>query len=48
MIGWEAFIVLYDVRGLTTGQARVVIADTALAVIDAAVKDAVPEQPDSP
>jgi hypothetical protein len=35
--------VLYDVRGLTTGQARVVITDTALALIDAAINDAVPE-----
>jgi hypothetical protein len=43
MIGWEAFVVLYDVRGLTTDQARVVVTDTALAVIDAAIEDAVPE-----
>jgi hypothetical protein len=32
-----------DVRGLTTGQARVVVTDTALAVIDAAIEDAIPE-----
>jgi AcrR family transcriptional regulator len=43
LIGWEAFIVLYDVRGLTTDQACVVVTDTALAVIDAAIEDAVPE-----
>ena len=43
LIGWEAFIVLYDVRGLTTGQARMVITDTALALIDAAIEDADPE-----
>lgn len=43
MIGWEAFIVLYDVRGLTTDQACAVVTDTALAVLDAAIEDAVPE-----
>jgi AcrR family transcriptional regulator len=43
LIGWEAFIVLYDVRGLTTGQACAVVTDTALALIDAAIEDAVPE-----
>jgi AcrR family transcriptional regulator len=37
MIGWEAFIVLYDVRGLTPGQARAVITNAALALIDAAL-----------
>jgi AcrR family transcriptional regulator len=42
LIGWEAFIVLYDVRGLTTGQARAVIADSALALIDAATADNAP------
>jgi AcrR family transcriptional regulator len=43
LIGWEAFIVLYDVRGLTTDQACAVVTDTALAVLDAAIEDAVPE-----
>ncbi|HEY2267920.1 MAG TPA: hypothetical protein VGI96_35245 [Streptosporangiaceae bacterium] len=42
LIGWEAFIVLYDVRGLTTDQARAVITDTTLALLDAAIEDAVP------
>jgi AcrR family transcriptional regulator len=37
IIGWEAFIVLSDIRGLDTAQARQIITDTALAVIDAAL-----------
>jgi hypothetical protein len=37
MIGWEAFIVLYDVRGLTHDQARAVITNAALALINAAL-----------
>ena len=40
LIGWEAFIVLYDVRGLTTEQARAVITDTSLALVDAALAQA--------
>ena len=43
LIGWEAFIVLYDVRGLTAAQARVVITDTALALVDAATAAATPQ-----
>jgi AcrR family transcriptional regulator len=42
LIGWEAFIVLYDVRGLAADQARMVVTDTALALIDAALTDAAP------
>ena len=42
MIGWEAFIVLYDVRGLSADQAREVVTDTALALVDAALADATP------
>ena len=37
VIGWEAFIVLFDVRGMDAAQARDVITDTALTLIDAAV-----------
>lgn len=37
MIGWEAFIVLFDVRGLDAGQARAVITAAALTLIDAAL-----------
>lgn len=37
MIGWEAFIVLFDVRGLDAAQARAVIMDASLALIDAAL-----------
>jgi AcrR family transcriptional regulator len=40
LIGWEAFIVLYDVRGLAADQARMIVTDTALALIDAAMTDA--------
>jgi AcrR family transcriptional regulator len=44
LIGWEAFIVLTDVRGLTPGQARTIITDSALALIDAALaSSAAPE-----
>jgi AcrR family transcriptional regulator len=38
MIGWEAFIVLLDIRGLTADQARVIISDAAVALIDAALQ----------
>jgi AcrR family transcriptional regulator len=37
IIGWEAFIVLFDVRGLTTGQAREVTTGAALTLVDAAL-----------
>ena len=36
VIGWEAFIVLLDVRGLTAAAARRVTLATALALVDAA------------
>jgi len=38
MIGWEAFIVLLDIRGLTADQARLIITDAATALIDAALQ----------
>ena len=37
VIGWEAFIVLLDVRGLTPARARAVTLRTAEAILDAAV-----------
>jgi len=37
VIGWEAFIVLSDVRGMDADQAREVITGTALTLIDAAL-----------
>jgi AcrR family transcriptional regulator len=37
VIGWEAFIVLYDVRGLDSAAAREVITDAALTLVDAAL-----------
>ena len=37
VIGWEAFIVLFDVRGMDVDQAREVITGTALTLIDAAL-----------
>lgn len=40
LIGWEAFIVLYDVRGLTADQARETITGAALTLVDAAITDA--------
>jgi AcrR family transcriptional regulator len=36
VLGWEAFVVLYDVRGLDDAQARRVMMSAALAMIDAA------------
>lgn len=36
VLGWEAFVVLYDVRGLDDAQARQVLLASALALIDAA------------
>jgi len=41
LIGWEAFIVLYDVRGLSD-QARELITAAALSLVDAALADATP------
>jgi AcrR family transcriptional regulator len=37
LIGWEAFIVLTDVRGLQPDQARAIITSSALALIDSAL-----------
>jgi AcrR family transcriptional regulator len=37
VVGWEAYIVLLDVRGLTADQACVILADAAVALLDAAV-----------
>lgn len=42
VIGWEAFIVLLDVRGLSSSRARAVTLRTAEAILDAALADAVP------
>jgi hypothetical protein len=39
LIGWEAFIVLLDVRGLTADQACVILTESAVALVDAAVAD---------
>ncbi len=38
MIGWEAFIVLLDVRDLRADQARAVITEAAITLIDAALQ----------
>jgi hypothetical protein len=40
VIGWEAFVVLFDVRGLSVDQAREIITDAAIALIDAALAQA--------
>ena len=40
LIGWEAFIVLYDVRGLSPDQTRETIAGAALTLVDAALAQA--------
>jgi AcrR family transcriptional regulator len=45
MIGWEAYIVLYDIRGLDAAQAREVITSAALTLLDAALADAAVAQP---
>lgn len=37
VVGWEAFIVLFDVRGLDPAQAREIITGAALTLIDAAL-----------
>jgi hypothetical protein len=36
LLGWEAFVVLYDVRGLSPAEARRVLLAAALALVDAA------------
>jgi AcrR family transcriptional regulator len=38
MIGWESFIVLFDVRGLARDQAREIVTGSALALIEAALQ----------
>ena len=40
VIGWEAFVVLFDVRGLSVDQARETITGAAIALIDAALVQA--------
>ena len=40
MIGWEAFVVLFDVRGLSVDQARVTITGVAITLLDAALAQA--------
>jgi hypothetical protein len=40
VIGWEAFVVLFDVRGLSVDQARETITGAAIALIDAALAQA--------
>jgi AcrR family transcriptional regulator len=40
VIGWEAFIVLFDVRGLSTDQARETLTGAAIALVDAALAQA--------
>ncbi len=40
VIGWEAFIVLFDVRGLSPAEARRVVLTSALALVDAATAEA--------
>jgi AcrR family transcriptional regulator len=42
LIGWEAFIVLTDIRGLQPEQAHTIITTSALALIDAALASAAP------
>jgi len=44
VIGWEAFVVLFDVRGLTAGQAREILTGAALTLLDAALAQAGPDQ----
>jgi AcrR family transcriptional regulator len=43
VIGWEAFVVLFDVRGLTAGQAREILTGAALTLFDAALAQAGPD-----
>ena len=40
MIGWEAFIVLFDVRGLSADQARETLTGVAITLVDAALAQA--------
>jgi AcrR family transcriptional regulator len=40
VIGWEAFIVLFDVRGLSADQARETLAGAAITLVDAALAQA--------
>jgi len=40
VIGWEAFVVLFDVRGLSVDQAREIITGAALTLVDAALAQA--------
>jgi len=40
VIGWEAFVVLFDVRGLSADQARDTITGAAITLIDAALAQA--------
>jgi AcrR family transcriptional regulator len=40
VIGWEAFVVLFDVRGLTADQAREILAGAAITLLDAALAQA--------
>jgi AcrR family transcriptional regulator len=40
VIGWEAFIVLFDVRGLSVDQARETITGAAITLVDAALAQA--------
>ena len=37
VIGWEAFVVLFDVRGLSVDQAREIITSAATTLVDAAL-----------
>jgi AcrR family transcriptional regulator len=43
IIGWEAFIVLFDVRELDPDQARQVITNAAVTLIDAALAEPAPD-----
>ena len=47
VIGWEAFVVLFDVRGLTVDQARETITGAAITLLDGALAQAGTER-DSP
>ena len=40
VIGWEAFIVLFDVRGLSADQARDTLTGVAITLVDAALAQA--------
>ena len=40
VIGWEAFVVLFDVRGLSVDQAREIITGAATTLVDAALAQA--------